>query len=64
MARWATYIVGFAALFLFLTWGYGDVLARAEQESYISDSADTMHGMQRLPMGGIYWVGRWALVVY
>lgn len=23
-----------------------------------------MHGLLRLPMGGIYWVGRWALLVY
>lgn len=63
-ARRLTYIVGFALIYALLSWGYGDVLARAQQESYISASPTTMQHLLSQPLGGIYWLARWALLAY
>ncbi len=63
-ARWLTYGLGFVALYLFLAWGYGDVLARAEQDSYISTSTDTMYYLLSQPMGHWYWLLRWPLLLF
>lgn len=64
VARWLTYIVGFLALYAFLTLGYGDVFERAEQESYISTSPDTLYYLLSQPLGHLYWWGRWGLLVF
>ncbi len=63
-ARWLTYGVGFVVLYAFLVWGYGDVLMRAEQESYISTSADTMYYLTSQPFGSLYVLFRWVLVLF
>lgn len=63
-ARTAVYLLGFALLFAFLYWGYGDVLARAEQDSYISTSPDAMAHLLRTPLGHVYWLTRWALLPF
>ncbi len=63
-ARWLTYGVGFAVLYAFLVWGYGDVLMRAEQESYISASPDTMYYLTSQPLGHLYALMRWVLVLF
>lgn len=63
-ARWMVYAIGGIALFAFLFWGYGDVLHRAQQDSYISTSDDTMYYLLTRPMGELYWVARWALLVF
>lgn len=59
-----TYLLGAAALYLFLTWGYGDVLARVEQDSYISASTPSMHYLLTRPMGHVYWCFRWLLLAF
>lgn len=64
LARILTYALGFVALFAFLFWGYGDVLSRAEQESYISTSPDTMYYVLSQPNGSLYWLGRWGLLIF
>lgn len=63
-ARWLTYGLGFIGLYLFLAWTYGPVLWRTEQESYISSSPDTMHYLLSQPMGHVYWLFRWALLLF
>lgn len=63
-ARLITYALGFLALFSFLYWGYGDVLSRTEQESYVSTSPDTMHYVLSQPNGTLYWLARWGLLVF
>ncbi len=63
-ARWLTYGVGFVVLYAFLVWGYGDVLMRAEQESYISSSPDTMYYLTSQPFGHVYALARWVLVLF
>lgn len=64
VARWLTYTAGFLALYAFLTLVYGDVFERAEQESYVSASPDTMHYLLSQPLGHLYWWGRWGLLVF
>lgn len=59
-----TYLVGFITILLFFTWGYGDVIWRAEQESYISTSPDTMHYLLSQPFGKVYWLSRWVLLLF
>lgn len=63
-ARILTYVAGFAALFLFLFLGYGDVLTRAEQDSYVSTSPDTMYYLLSRPWGKVFYVSRWVLLVF
>lgn len=63
-ARWLTYALGFIGLYFFLAWTYGDVLWRAEQESYISTSTDTMHYLLSQSFGRLYWLFRWALLIF
>lgn len=63
-ARWATYLLGFVALWLLLWWGYGDVLARAEQDSYISTSSSTLHYLLSQPAGWLFWSMRWLLLAF
>lgn len=63
-ARWVTYGLGFMGLYFFLAWTYGDVLWRTEQESYISTSSDTMYYLLSQSMGRLYWLFRWALLVF
>lgn len=63
-ARRLVYAVGFVALYLLLAWGYGDVLARAEQESYVSTSADTMYYLLSQPLGHWYALLRWPLLLF
>ncbi len=63
-ALWLTYVLGFAALFAFLYGVYGDVLTRAEQDSYISTSPDTMHYLLSQPYGWLWWLMRWPLLLF
>lgn len=63
-ARWLTYAVGFVALLAFVTWGYGDVFVRAEQNSYITTSTESMYYLLSQPMGHLYWLSRWALLLF
>ncbi|MDY4557368.1 MAG: DUF6057 family protein [Alloprevotella sp.] len=63
-ARWLTYGVGFAALFAFFTWIYGDVLTRTEQDSYVSTSPDTMYYLLSQPWGRLWWLMRWPLLLF
>ena len=61
-ARRIAYGVGFAALVFFLGAVYGDVLYRAEPESYVSTSPDTMHYVLSESWGSWRVLGRWALL--
>lgn len=63
-ARKLVYVVGFVAIYLLLAWGYGDVLARAEQESYVSASTDTMYYLLSQPLGHWYALLRWPLLLF
>lgn len=63
-ARLLTYGLGFLALLLFATWGWGDVLVRAAQDSYISSSPDTMHYLLSQPLGRLWWLMRWPLLLF
>ena len=62
--QWLTYGAGFLALFAFLCWGYGDVLTRAEQDSYVSTSPDTMQYLLGQPYGRLWWLMRWPLLLF
>ncbi len=64
VARGLTYGLGFVAFFLFLGWVYGDVLSRAEQDSYVSTSSETMHFLLSQPLGAVYACSRWALLLF
>lgn len=63
-ARVLTYVVGYIAIYLLLAWGCGDVLARAEQESYVSTSPDTLYFLLSQPLGHWYWLLRWPLLLF
>lgn len=63
-ARWFTYGLGFVLLAVLLTWGYGDVFARAEQDSYISTWGESMYYLTSQPLGWVYWCARWLLLSY
>lgn len=63
-ARRLTYLLGFSALAFFLVWGYGDMLSRAEQESFVSTSSDTMHFLLSGRWGGLFYLSRWALLLF
>lgn len=62
--RLLAYGGGFAVFFIFLAWGYGDVLARAEQESYICADPSAMHYVLSQPGGAFYWLSRWGLLLF
>lgn len=63
-ARWLTYLLGFLALAIFLVWGYGDMLSRAEQESFVCSSPDAMHYLLSAEWGGLFYLSRWALLLF
>ena len=63
-ARWLTYALGFIALLVFVTWGYGDVFERAEQNSFVTTDAEQMHYLLSQPMGQVYWLTRWVLILF
>lgn len=58
--KWAA----FALLVIFCTVIYGDVFARAEQESYILPDAASMKFLTDKPFGTLYVVGRWMLLAF
>jgi len=39
-------------------------VARAQQEAFVSSDAEQMKFLTDKPFGRIYWLGRWALLVY
>lgn len=63
-ARWLTYALGFVALLAFVTWGYGDVFERAEQNSFVTTDSEQMHYLLSQPMGQVYWFTRWVLILF
>ncbi len=63
-SRWLTYGIGFLLLFVLLTWGYGDVFARTEQDSYITSENECMYFLTSQPLGWVYWCARWLLLTY
>jgi len=63
-ARLWTYALGFISLLVFSTLVYGAMFVRAEQDSYISTSPDTMHFVLSQSGGALWWVMRWALLVF
>lgn len=63
-ARWLTYLLGFAALAIFFVVIYGDILSRAEQESFVCSSPDAMHYLLSAEWGGLFYASRWALLLF
>jgi len=61
---WFGWMAGWLLLWIFCTWIYGDVFARAQQEAFVSSDAEQMKFLTDKPFGRIYWLGRWALLVY
>lgn len=49
---------------VFVTWGYGDVFERAEQNSFVTTDAEQMHYLLSQPMGQVYWLTRWVLILF
>lgn len=62
-ASW-TYAVLFVVLAVFCTLVYGDVFARAQQESFVNTNAVSMKFLTDKPLGTLYWGMRWLLVVF
>lgn len=63
-ARWLTYVIGFIALYVFVAWGYGDVFMRTEQNSYITTSSESMYYLLSQPLGRLYRLFRWPLLLF
>lgn len=56
------YAVGFVCLFVFFGFIYGDVIMRAQQESYVCTDRTAMHHLLGQPLGELFWLGRFALL--
>lgn len=54
----------FLLLYVFCTFIYGDVFARAEQESFVCADAEAMKFVLDQPFGYLVWLGRYLLLVY
>ncbi|MBR1594039.1 MAG: hypothetical protein IJ659_04620 [Alloprevotella sp.] len=59
-----TYGVLFVVLAVFCTLVYGDVFARAQQESFVNGDAVSMKFLTDKPLGTLYWGMRWLLLAY
>lgn len=62
--RLLTYGLGFLAFYLFLTVGYGEVLERAEQESFVSSAPESMYYVLSQPLGTLWLWGRYGLLLF
>ena len=56
------YAIGFALFYGFFSFTYGDVLVRAEQESFFSFDASLMKYVLDQACGHLYWAGRFVLL--
>lgn len=54
----------FALILIFCTLVYGDVFARAEQESLVLADSESMKFLTDKPFGQLFLVGRWMLLVF
>lgn len=59
---WLPYLLGFVLLAVFFGIYYGDVIVRAQQESYVCTDHTAMHYLLGQPLGELYWLGRFALL--
>ena len=62
IAARTAYAIGFALFFGFFSFTYGDVLMRAEQESFFSFDASLMKYVFDQSNGYLYWAGRFVLL--
>ncbi len=62
-AAWV-YGLLFVALAAFCTFVYGDVFARAQQESFVNGEAVSMKFLTDKPFGTLFWGMRWLLVAF
>lgn len=57
-------LVLFLVLWVLLSWVYGDVMWRTEQNSYVSVSAMQMKHLTDVSMGWIFYAARWLLTLF
>ena len=62
IAARTAYAIGFALFYGFFSFTYGDVLVRAEQESFFSFDASLMKYVLDQSNGYLYWAGRFVLL--
>ena len=61
---WKLYLVGFVLLALFTVGVYGPVFRHLAEENYFSFDALPMAYVLRLPLGKLYWFGRFLTLVF
>ncbi|MBR6926015.1 MAG: hypothetical protein IKH52_02235, partial [Bacteroidaceae bacterium] len=57
-------LVLFLVLWVLLSWVYGDVMWRTEQNSYVSVSAMQMKHLTDVSMGWFFYAARWLLTLF
>ncbi len=62
--RYLPEAITFLVAWVFLSWVYGDVMWRVEQESYVSANAMQMKPVTDLSMGWLLYAGRWLLTLF
>ena len=63
-APWAAVWGSWFVLWVWCTWIYGDVFQRAQQEAFVVSDAESMKFLTDKPLGHIYWLGRYLLLIY
>ena len=60
----ALYLTGFVLLLVFTAGVYGPVFRHLAEENYFSFEALPMNYVLRFPMGKLYWLGRFMLLIF
>lgn len=61
---WMPVLVGFVALWLLLSWVYGDVMWRIEQNSYVSVNTMQMKPLTDQSLGVLLYASRWLIALW
>lgn len=64
LPAWTVYAAGFAALYVFCTFTYGEVFAQIASQNYVTTDAEAMYYVRRLPLAWIYWPCRFLLLAF
>ena len=61
---WVPTLMGFVVTWLLMSWVYGDVLWRVEQNSYVTADAAMMKPLTDTTWGWMAYAGRWLLTLW
>lgn len=64
IAKWMPYLLTFLLVWIFCSNIYGDVLTRAQQDTYVSSHPQTMKFLTDQDWGTLYWGGRYLMLAF